>query len=199
MFQMYCNALYLVGKQDVFVSMPTGAGKSLVYQLPAVISHGVTIVASPLLALIQDQVESLKTLGICVATYNSNVRLNERLEIKCNLLMKTPTIKLLYVTPELLETTEFNRILQQMNENGNLAYFAVDEAHCVSQWGHDFRPAYVKLGRLKGKYPGIRWIALTATATPHVQQDILQLLHFKEPVAIFKIECYRPNLFYDVR
>ncbi len=188
-----------VGKQDVFICMPTGAGKSLIYQLPAVFNSGVTVVVSPLLALMRDQVQSLKEIGVRAETYNSVMKLNERLEIKKDIIMKKPSIKLLYVTPELLETSEFKRILHRMNENGNLAYFAVDEAHCVSQWGHDFRPAYVKLGTLKDVYPDIRWIALTATATPRVQQDIVELLHFKEPVAIFKIGCYRPNLFYDVR
>ena len=196
-FQDTC--FYIVGKHDVFVTMPTGAGKSLVYQLPGVISSGVTIVVSPLLALIQDQVEGLKQLGICVAAYNSTIQMNERLEIKCNLTMNKPSIKLLYVTPELLETSDFNRILEQMKENSNIACFAVDEAHCVSQWGHDFRPAYAKLGKIKDKFPDIRWVALTATATARVQHDILELLHLRKPVAVFKVGCYRPNLFYDVR
>lgn len=187
------------GQQDLYVSMPTGAGKSLVYQLPAVIVSGVTIVISPLLALIQDQIDTLQSLGIVAATLNSKLTAEERFKINTDLVKPNPTTKLLYITPEQLATSGFSSILVALVNQNNLAYVAVDEAHCVSQWGHDFRPDYLKVGNIRKKFSNIRWIALTATATPQVQCDIISSLQLHEPVAIFKNECHRPNLFYDLR
>lgn len=186
--------------QDVFVSMPTGAGKSLCYQLPALVSErdGITIVVSPLIALMTDQMKQMKELGVCTETINSKMKNSERERVKDDLISSSPRTKLLYITPELASTPGFKAIVNRLHENNRLARFVVDEAHCVSQWGHNFRPDYLRLGEIKEKYPSVPWVALTATASVKVMDDILLLLKLCQPVAIFKTSCFRPNLFYDV-
>ncbi|EDO34091.1 predicted protein, partial [Nematostella vectensis] len=186
------------GLQDVFVSMPTGSGKSLCYQLPAVVAPGITIVFSPLIALIQDQVTYLRTLKITVETLNSKLPESERKRVMKDLYFVKPTVKLLYITPELAATPGFQKVLDSLYKRKLLSLFAVDEAHCVSQWGHDFRPDYLRLGKLRNKYKDVAWVALTATATSRVKEDILTALHMQSNVAVFKSQCYRPNLYYDI-
>eukprot|EP00731_Ephydatia_muelleri_P030683 Em0022g197a len=188
------------GKEDVFISMPTGGGKSLCYQLPAVLLDGVTLVLSPLLALIDNQIEQLHSRGINAEALNSKTPASERKKILSSLKSAQPTmIKLLYITPELAATTGSRALLRSLHERGKIKRIAVDEAHCVSEWGHDFRPDYLKLGELRDVLEGVPCVALTATATRRVQGDVERALGMRRPVKEFRSCCFRPNLVYDVQ
>uniref|UniRef100_A0A1I7ZQD3 DNA 3'-5' helicase n=1 Tax=Steinernema glaseri TaxID=37863 RepID=A0A1I7ZQD3_9BILA len=184
-------------KTDVYISFPTGAGKSLCYQLPALFHPGVTIVFSPLIALIQDQILACKAKNIKCESLNSTLKEAERKAILSDLQRDTPTIRMLYITPEGAATDNMRRIITSLHKRGILNYFVVDEAHCVSHWGHDFRPDYLKLGQLRDYAPGVPWVALTATASPAVEEDIAEQLHLNK-VKKFKLSTFRENLFYDV-
>ncbi|XP_077509808.1 ATP-dependent DNA helicase Q5-like [Amblyomma americanum] len=186
--------------QDVFVSMPTGAGKSLCFQLPAVVTpkESVTVVVSPLIALMADQLQKLKTLGIRAETINSTMSSLERQRVRRDLMSMRPDTRLLYVTPEQVASEKFQAVLSALYKIGKLARFVVDEAHCVSEWGHDFRPDYLKLGRVRDMFPDVPMVAATATASAKVFDDILVQLRLRQPVAIFKTSSFRANLYYDV-
>ncbi|GJJ67978.1 hypothetical protein EMPS_00324 [Entomortierella parvispora] len=190
----------LSGK-DVLVIMPTGAGKSLCYQLPAVMSRGVTLVVSPLLALIHDQATYLQGLGVKASALNSSVGKREKLKILADLSLSSPTTKILYVTPELLATADFRHVLMSLEGRGMLARLVVDEAHCISEWGHDFRKDFKKLGMVRTMFPKLPILALTATATEIVRKDIKLTLGLPEPptLAYFLSSFNRDNLYYEVR
>ncbi|KKZ65175.1 hypothetical protein EMCG_08995 [[Emmonsia] crescens] len=187
---------------DVFLQAATSFGKSLCFQLPAIVGHGVTVVVSPLLALMVDQVAALEANGIPVATINSTTSLTKRREIVKDLLSGHPITRLLYVTPEFCQTDSFRRNLQTVHLQGELARIAIDEAHCVSEWGHDFRPAYKELSwfRRELRRPFVPITALTATATARVRSDIISLLGL-DPMTLkkFSTGSARPNIHYEVR
>ncbi|KAJ0265835.1 ATP-dependent DNA helicase Q-like 4A [Hirschfeldia incana] len=183
---------------DVFVLMPTGGGKSLTYQLPALICAGITLVISPLVSLIQDQIMNLLQANIHAASLSAGMNWTEQLEILRELSSENSKYRLLYVTPEkVAKSDSLLRHLESLNSHSLLARFVIDEAHCVSQWGHDFRPDYQGLGVLKKKFPKIPMLALTATATASVKEDVVQALGLVNPV-VFRQSFNRPNLWYSV-
>jgi ATP-dependent DNA helicase RecQ len=177
---------------DAFVLMPTGGGKSLCYQLPALMFSGITVVVSPLIALMKDQVDSLLELGIPATFLNSSISSEEN-SARLSALFKGK-YKLLYLAPERLMTDGFIDLLSKLS----VSLFAIDEAHCISEWGHDFRPEYRELKDLRKKFPAVPLIALTATATTRVQEDIVRQLAITKG-KLFKASFVRKNLFYDVR
>ncbi|WP_091937425.1 DNA helicase RecQ [Methanolobus profundi] len=182
----------VLNDRDTFVLMPTGGGKSLCYQLPALLKDGITIVVSPLISLMKDQVDSLRENGVDAAYLNSTLKPAESKRIYDEL--KRGEIKLLYVAPERLVMSSTITLLKGLN----VCLFAIDESHCISEWGHDFRPEYRKLNMLKKKFPKVPIIALTATATPKVREDTIQQLGIKD-CTTYVASFNRKNLFYRIR
>ncbi len=180
---------------DALVLMPTGGGKSLCYQIPALVRDGLAIVVSPLIALMQNQVEALQQLGIEAAFLNSSLSAEDNAHITSRIL--SGDIKILYVAPERLTVGNFLSLLDQVNSHLGLALFAIDEAHCVSQWGHDFRPEYRQLTILHERYPHVPRIALTATADAPTRSEIVEQLSLQN-ARQFVSSFDRPNIRYRV-
>lgn len=180
---------------DALVLMPTGGGKSLCYQLPALLREGVGIVVSPLIALMQDQVDALKQLGVRAAFLNSSQDAEEAREITAQLMRGH--LQIMYVAPERLLMSGFLTLLEEIEEGAGIALFAIDEAHCVSQWGHDFRPEYRKLTVLHERFPHVPRIALTATADAPTCAEIIERLKLEE-ASQFVSSFDRPNIRYRV-
>ena len=183
--------------RDVLALMPTGGGKSLCFQLPALLQPGVSLVVSPLIALMQDQVRLLEDNGIAATFINSSLRADEIQQRIAAMLRGA--YKLVYLAPERLLMSDFlSGPLQQLASQPGINAFVIDEAHCVSEWGHDFRPEYRQLATLRQRHPRVPMLAFTATATSRVRSDIVAQLALREP-AVHLSSFNRPNLFYDVR
>lgn len=165
----------ILNGNDTLAILPTGGGKSICYQLPALAMEGTCIVISPLIALINDQIQNLKEKGIEAISIPSNSNTDDIIRLFDNINVKK--IKLLYLSPERLQQTIIQEKIQQLK----ISFFAIDEAHCISQWGHDFRPSYIKVGQIRKTLPNIPFMAVTATATKKTQEQIINLLDLKTP------------------
>lgn len=183
---------HVLAGNDAVVLMPTGGGKSLCFQLPALLSDGLTVVVSPLISLMQDQVDGLRQNGVAAAYINSTLSPSEIATISAR--AADGTLKLLYIAPERFAVREFTTLLYSLP----IRFFAIDEAHCISEWGHDFRPDYRNLRRLRVSFPTVPIIALTATATHTVRDDIITELRLPTP-RVFVSSFNRENLSYEVR
>ena len=181
----------VLGSKDALVLMPTGGGKSLCFQLPALMLPGITLVISPLIALMKDQVDSLTANGISAGFLNSTQDDDEMASVEFRAM--SGELKILYVAPERLPSPGFRRLLGRLT----VSLIAIDEAHCISEWGHDFRPDYRNLKDLRAAFPSVPVMALTATATPRVREDIVRQLSM-ETASVFLSSFNRPNLSYSV-
>src|SRR3972149_6342260 len=181
----------ILSRRGVFAVMPTGGGKSLCYQLPAVLMQGTAVVISPLISLMKDQVDAARENGVAAAFINSSLGPEALSEVFRRL--KSNQIKLLYIAPERFAMPQFIETLKALP----LSLFAIDEAHCISEWGHDFRPDYLALSGIPALFPGVPVAAFTATATEKVQQDIIHKIRLRKPHEV-RPSFHRPNLFYQV-
>ncbi|MBD0287864.1 MAG: ATP-dependent DNA helicase RecQ, partial [Flavisolibacter sp.] len=177
-------------KKDTLALLPTGGGKSICYQVPAVAQEGICLVVSPLIALMKDQIENLRQRGILALAIHSGMSRRQIVQTLKN--AASDHYKLLYLSPERIETSLFHEYLPALN----VTLIAVDEAHCISQWGYDFRPSYLRIAALREEVPGVPVLALTASATEAVQQDICEKLAFSGK-HIFRQSYNRPNLSYS--
>jgi ATP-dependent DNA helicase RecQ len=185
----------LLEGRDCLAVLPTGGGKSLCYQLPALVRQGLVVVVSPLVALMQDQVRQLQRHGIAAACLHGGLDAASRRDVQQRL--GDNRLRLLYLAPERLQAEATRRLLDDVLEQGRLVALAVDEAHCISAWGHDFRPDYRRLGQLRRLCPGVPLVALSATAAPRVRADIIRLLQLRRPLIQVR-SARRPNLAYGM-
>ncbi|MCA9062261.1 MAG: ATP-dependent DNA helicase RecQ, partial [Planctomycetaceae bacterium] len=184
--------LSVLQDRDSLVVLPTGGGKSLCYQVPALCRPGLAVVVSPLISLMKDQVDSLLQIGVAAACINSSLTYREKADVAAAI--RARTLRLLYIAPERLlqpQTVEFLK-------TADVRFFAIDEAHCISQWGHDFRPEYRALQQLRQQFPQSTWHGYTATATPMVRDDIVRQLGLKSPQVLVG-DFFRSNLTYSVK
>ena len=186
----------MLSGRDCLAVLPTGAGKSLCYQLPALVRGGLVLVISPLVALMEDQVQHLQRRGIPAACLHRGLDPARRRDLIAR--VRSNRLRLIYLAPERLQVEATRQLLEDINDQGQLVGVAIDEAHCISAWGHDFRPDYRRLGQLRRLCPGVPLVALSATAAPRVRADLIRLLELRRPLIQVR-SARRDNLSYAMR